>query len=589
MQMLDLSIYAWFTIAVIIFKTVMTFRGKMSGDMLALIIISALLLTGTLSDEEALSSFSARTVFVVGVLIVLGASLVHAGVVHWLSGKLGSPKTLKRAIANLMLSVAAMSAFFNSNATTALFINVVKEWSKKIKIPASKLLIPLSYASALGGFCTIIGSSTNLLASAFYHHGTGHTMSFFAPFIPGLACTITGTITIIFLQKYLPTRKAPEESFESSDNYTVELLVPTDCKYIGATVEEARLLNVTGGHLIEIVRFDREIISPVPNNEYIFGGDHLVYSGRIDDILQLRTTHGLVNATHHVFSVKELNKNRTLQMATVVRESSLVGQRMADIDFEKENDVVLIAVAREGERITEIPRETTIYPGDTLLFEGTKMNSDHLSDKLQLLNNIALPQQGPKTFISIFIMICMVLLSSFSILPLLHCTLLAAGAMLLTKCCTAEQMQRSINWKIVTIFAGSVCIGKAVEATGLASTIGYGIANTFSFNPFASLIMFCLIATIATELISNATAAAVLIPIAIDTAQILNANPLTFVIALMISISSCFATPIGNETNTMVYGPGGYKFTDFVKLGLPMNLTVLITNIIATCLVYPLQ
>ena len=161
--------------------------------------------------------------------------------------------------------------------------------------------------------------------------------------------------------------------------------------------------------------------------------------------------------------------------------------------------------------------------------------------------------------------------------------------MLLTKCCTAEQMQRSINWKIVTIFAGSVCIGKAVEATGLASTIGYGIANTFSFNPFASLIMFCLIATIATELISNATAAAVLIPIAIDTAQILNANPLTFVIALMISISSCFATPIGNETNTMVYGPGGYKFTDFVKLGLPMNLTVLITNIIATCLVYPLQ
>ena len=138
MQMLNLSIYAWFTIAVIVFKTVMTFRGKMSGDILALIIISALLLTGTLSDEEALSSFSARTVFVVGVLIVLGASLVHAGVVHWLSGKLGSPKTLKRAISNLMLSVAAMSAIFNSNATTALFINVVKEWSKKIKIPASK-------------------------------------------------------------------------------------------------------------------------------------------------------------------------------------------------------------------------------------------------------------------------------------------------------------------------------------------------------------------------------------------------------------------------------------------------------------------
>ncbi len=589
MQMLNLSIYAWFTIAVILFKTVMTFRGKMSGDMLALIIISALLLTGTLSDEEALSSFSAQTVFVVGVLIVLGASLVHAGVVHWISRKLGAPKTLQQAIANLMISVAAMSAFFNSNTITALFINVVKEWSKKIKQPASKLLIPLSYASALGGLCTVIGSSTNLLASAFYHNSTGQTLSFFAPFIPGVACIITGAITTIIFQKYLPTRKSPEESFESSETYTVELLVPTDCKHIGSTVEEARLLNVTGGHLIEIVRFDREIISPVPADEYIFGGDHLVYSGKIDDILQLRTTHGLVNATHHVFSIKELNKNRTLQLATVVSNSSLAGARMADIDFEKENDVVLIAVAREGERITDIPRETTIFTGDTLLFEGTKMNATHLSNDLQFFNSIALPQQGPKTFISIAIMICMVLLSVSGIQPLLHCTLFAAGAMLITKCCTLDQMQRAINWKIVMIFAGSVCIGKAVETTGLASTIGYGIAHTFSFHPLVALIMFCLIATIATEFISNATAAAVLIPIAIDTAKILNANPLTFVIALMISISSCFATPIGNETNTMIYGPGGYKFSDFVRLGLIMNIVILVTNIVATCIVYPLQ
>lgn len=589
MQVLGLSIFAWITIAVVIFKTVMTFRGKMSGDMLALIIISVLMLTGTLTQEAALDSFGSPTVVTIGALLVLGASMVHAGVVHLISRQLGTPRTLRKAVTNLMVTVAGMSAFFNSNMITALFINIVKVWSKKVRIPASKLLIPLSYAASLGGLCTIIGSSTNLLAVSFYADETGNPMPFFAPLIPGVACVVMGIATVILFQKHLPLRKLPEESFESSDNYTVELMVPTDCRSIGKTVEEARLQNVTGGHLIEIVRFDKEIISPVPNNEYIFGGDHLVFTGRIDDILQLRTTHGLVNATHHVFSVKELNKNRTLQMATVTWESSLVDQCMADIDFEKKHDVVLIAIAREGEHIKDIPRETMIRPGDTLLFEGTRMDTESLYNDLLFFDTVALPQQGQKTYISMVIMSCMVLLSALRIMPLLNSALLAAGAMLITHCCSAEQMRRSINWKIVMVFAGSVCIGKAIETTGLANVLGNSIADTFGFSPLLALVMFCVIATIVTEFISNATAAAVLIPIAIETAEILGANTLTFVVALMISISSAFATPIGNETNTMVYGPGGYKFSDFTKLGMIMNIVILITNIVATCLVYPIE
>ncbi len=589
MQVLGLSIFAWITIAVVIFKTVMTFRGKMSGDILALIIISVLMLTGTLTQEAALDSFGSPTVVTIGALLVLGASMVHAGVVHLISRQLGTPRTFRKAVTNLMVTVAGMSAFFNSNMITALFINIVKVWSKKVRIPASKLLIPLSYAASLGGLCTIIGSSSNLLAVSFYADETGGSMPFFAPLIPGVACVVTGIVTVVVFQKYLPLRKLPEESFESSDNYTVELMVPTDCRSIGKTIKEAKLQNVTGGHLIEIVRFDKEIISPVPDDEFIFGGDHLVFTGRIDDILQLRTTHGLVNATHHVFSVKELNKNRTLQMATVTWESSLVDHCMADIDFEKEHDVVLIAIAREGEHIKDIPRETMIRPGDTLLFEGSRMDTESLYNDLLFFDTVALPQQGKKTYMSMVIMLCMVLLSAFRVMPLLYSALLAAGAMLITHCCSAEQMRRAINWKIVMVFAGSVCIGKAIEVTGLANVLGNSIADTFGFSPLLTLFMFCLIATILTEFISNATAAAVLIPIAIETAEILGANTLTFVVALMISISSAFATPIGNETNTMVYGPGGYKFSDFMKLGLLMNIVILITNIVATCLVYPIE
>lgn len=587
-MLFSLSLFAWITIAIIAAKVAIMLRSKLPGDMLALGIITTLLLTGTLTQDEALSCFSSPTVIIVGVLFVLGAGMVHSGVIHLISRNLGNPKTLKIAILNLMVPVTLLSAFLNSYTIISLFINVVRVWSKKIKIPLSQLLIPLSYASTLGGICTIIGTPTNLLVANFYETGTGKDMRFFAPLIPGLACVVAGTLLTILLRRLLPVRKSPEESFESSKNYTVELLVPTDCDRIGMTVEEAKLLNVTGGHLIEIVRFDREIISPVPNDEFILGGDRLVYTGKIEDILQLRVTHGLVNAAHHVFSVNELDKNRKLQMANVSMNSSLAGQCMANCDFEEKHGVVLIAVAREGERINEIPRETIIQPGDTLLFEGTKMNPNELSDDLHFFDQIALPQQGQKTYVSMLILLAMVVLSGSNVMTLLNSALLAAVAMLVTHCCSVEQMQRSINWKLIMVFAGSVCLGKAIDATGLSHTLGEIVTIASGTNPLLALIIICLFATTITEFISNTTAAAVLIPIALDIAHVMNANPMTFAIALMISVSSSFATPIGSEANIMIYGSGGYKFTDFMKIGLPMNLVILATNLLVTCLVYPL-
>lgn len=586
--MLHLSIFVWITIAIIIAKVVIMLKGKLSGDMLALGIITALLLTGTLTQEEALSCFSAPTVIVVGVLFVLVTGLVHAGVVHWMSRQLGSPKSLSGAVCRLMPIVAAMSAVLSNNTIVALFINVVKVWAKKINVPPSKLLIPLSYAATLGGICTIIGTPANLLVSEFYTENTGDSMRFFAPLVPGLACTVVGTLATILMQRLLPVRKSPEESFESSKNYTVELLVPTECTSVGMTVEEAKLLNVMGGHLIEIVRFDREIISPVPADEFILGGDRLVYTGKIEDILQLRVTHGLVNATHHVFNVNELDKNRKLQMANVGAESSLAGHCMADIDFEDHNGVVLVAVAREGERIQEIPRETIIRAGDTLLFEGRKMNPEDFTGELHFFDKIALPQQGPRTYVSMLILVAMVMLSAFKVMPLLHSSLLAAVAMIVTRCCSVEQVQRAINWKLIMVFAGSVCLGKAIEVTGLSQMMGIAVAHASGTNTLLALLIICMFGTMVTEFISNTTAAAVLIPIALQTATTMGANPMTFAIALMISVSSSFATPIGCETSIMIYGPGGYKFIDFVKIGLPMNFIILATNLLVTCLVYPL-
>lgn len=563
--------------------------NKMPTDVLGLLIITILLVTTTLSEEEAISCFSSTSVVLVGVLSVVMAGLIHSGVLTWIVRHvLGEPKTHSKTLLRLFFPVVVLSAFINNLAVVQLFISVVKMWGKKLRIAPSRLLIPLSYASTLGGLCTLIGNTPNLMVAEFYMKQTGEQMSIFAPLIPGLFCTITGLITIIVFHKFIPLRKSPEESFESSADYTVELLVPTDCPHVGDTVEEANLYQVSGGQLIEIVRFDREIISPVPKDEFILGGDRLVYSGQINSILELRESHGLVNATHHVFNVKDVAKNRKLQMASLDANSPLVGNTMANSDFEDENDVVLVAVAREGERLTEIPREVELRPGDTLLFEGSKLRPEYFTDNLNFFDSVPLPQNNQRTLISSLIMLGMVLLAACNILPLLQSCFLAALLMFVTRCFSIEQLQRSINWKLLMVFAGAVCLGRAIDATGIAQFMAESVLNICGTNAQLSLFVICLTATLITEFISNNTAAAVFAPIALSVANSLGANPMTFVIALMLSVSCSFATPIASETNTIIYGPGGYKFTDYIRIGIIMNIVMLISILFIVNIVFPI-
>lgn len=584
-----MSIFVIITLALILVKILCMMFNRLPSDVLGLMIIAVLLVTATLSRDEALSCFSSNSVVLVGVLSVLAAGLIHSGVPHWIAKHmLRTPGSYTQALGRLFLPAATLSMFVSNLAVVSLFISVVKVWAKKVNVAPSQLLLPLSYASTLGGLCTLIGNSPNLVVADFYTHETGKALGLFAPFWPGMICAVVGLVTIILLQRLIPVRKAPEESFESSADYTLELLVPTDCPSIGETVEEASLYSVNGGQLIEIVRFDREVISPVPRDEFILGGDRLVYSGQINSILELRETHGLVNATHHVFSVNDVNRNRKLQMAIVDAGSPLVGHAMLDLNFEDKNNVVLVAVSRAGERLTGIPREIELRAGDTILLEGSKLSPENFSGNLNFLDSVALPQSGVQTLISSFIMLGMVLLSLFDVMPLLESCFLATLAMGITRCFSVEQLQNSINWKMLMIFAGSVCLGKAIDATHIASFLGQMVQGVCGTDALWALIIICFTATFVTEFISNTTAAAVFTPVALHVASDLGANPLTFVIGLMMAVSCSFATPIGSETNTLIYGYGGFRFLDFLRLGLCMNLILLAVNILVVTTLFPL-
>ena len=508
-EWLGLSGNAWFTIAVIIALFAAMIFSNVRTDVIFWAAMSALFVSGVVDIKGAFGGFSSSSVLVIAALFAVIAGLNHTGVLNWISKYLmGAPKTLTGAIAHLMFPVAILSSLLTNTTIVALFINIVKIWSKKLGISPSKLLIPLSYASGMGGVCTLIGTPPNIIISGLYHDATGIQLGIFSTTLCGLFCLAVGILSVIALQKILPERESPLSKVED-DELTLELCVPSKHNFIGMTLQEIYDNNPRGFEkdkksILAIRRFDNEVEVATPDS-IIMGADHIIVSGKPAQL------QWICNNLHL--------KNEHLEG---IIENATVGKKF-----------------------------------------------------------------GKKTAISAAIMIAMVLLSAFNIIPLLSSCLLAAAAMIIFRCCTSTQAMNSINWEILAIFAGSICLGKALESTGVAQMIANKLLSICGSNPYITLTAMCVVATFITEFISNTAAAALFCPIAISTATALGVNPLTFCIALMIAVSSSFATPIGSPTHMLVYGPGGYHFTDFVKIGLPMNFIILAANIFITTLIFP--
>lgn len=588
---LGLSFAAWFVIFVVLLVFILQICTNLPADFVFLGGMGLLLVSGVIPINSVIGSFSSTTVVLIGALFVVICGLVHTGFLQWVVRYcLGSPKTYNKAIVRLMLPVAALSSFLNNTAVVALFTGVVRFWAKKLGIAPSKLLIPLSYASGMGGICTLIGTPPNLLISGFYTDETGIALSIFTPTLVGLFCLIIGVLSVIALSRFIPVRQSPEDALQSTSNYTVELMVPTMSPIVGKSVKEAGLDQIDGGRLIEIIRMDREVITAVDDEEFVFGGDRLIFSGDVEKILELRDIHQLVNATHHIFSLDEVEQNRKLRMATVGFRSSLIGLRMCDTPFEEENSLVLVAIAREGGVVSGSPREVELRAGDTLLMEcPQRFNiASHSKYDLMEMASETLYKPDKRTLYASLIMIAMIAVSSLGFLTLLQAAFIAAFAMIICRFCTIEQARDSIDWRLLMIFAGSISLGTAIQDTGIAEWISKGILAVCDGNPVVALAGICLVATFITEFTSNTATAAIFFPIAYQTAVNMDVNPLTFCVALMVGVSSSFATPIGSPTHMIVYGPGGYKFADFARIGVPMNFIIWAANIFITLLLFPL-
>jgi len=498
---------AWFTLGLLAAMFSILLFTKVRTDMVFLGAMAALYVSGVLNIKEAFGGFSSQLVLLVASVFVVISGLVHTGVLKWIvKHLLDHSFGLNEAIVRIMLPTAALSSVMNNATVVALFVNVVKTWSRNLKISPSKLLIPLSYASGMGGICTLIGTAPNLIISGMYTEQTGEEMDIFTPLLPGLFCLGIGILSVLVLIRFIPNRKSPLEN--STDNeYTVELRIPSDNANIGKEIAEALEHSDAaqiGLELLALRHFDKELICPIQDDTIIMGGDHLMVSGRGYQIKRFCQRTGFVN--------------------------------------------------------------------------------EHLEGLLKDDNDT---EFSWRTIASSIILLAAIILSAFKVLSLLQAFLLAAGAILLLKCCTPTQAVNTIDIGLLTIFAGSAALGIAIEKTGLATIASNGILQVCGSNPYVVLTGICFVGTFITEFISNTATAAMFCPIAISSATALGVNPLTFCVAMMISVSSSFATPIGSPTHMLVYSPGGYRFSDFARIGIPMNFIILAANIFITTTVFP--
>jgi len=586
-----MDIYAWITLITVIAVMGVLLFTKIRTDAVFLIAIGILFVTGVLDAGEVCSGFSSSAVVVTGVLTVVVAGLRYTGVLQWMLKHIfGLPGSLPRVLLRMMIPVSITSAFINNTTVTALFSDLVKQWARKLNMPASKLYLPMVYAVLLGGVCTLIGTPSNIVISELFEEASGYTMTMFTPLIPGLITLVVGLVVIILLRKWLPERKAPEEAFGPTPDYTVELLVPSDNPYIGKTLGEAGLFHVKGGNLIEIYHFD-DLQSPANEDEYVMGGDRLIYAGQIDEILELKNNHFLAIADHPVFSLSETKRSSNLRTASIPFGSSLIGNTIAGSRIEKDYNLILVAVARRGNRIEASPREVKLRAGDTLLFEcprDMKAYAERLSSQLQFSESQEVYETGPQTLVSTLILTAMLILTSLNVVSLLEGTVMAALAMILCRCCSVSQAMDSINWNVLMGMAGSIVLGTAISKTGVAEQAAHGILGLCGTNPLIVMVAVSMVAAVFTQLVMNVAVGAMFFPIMYQAAIQIGYEPITFLIALMIAVNTSFATPIGAPANMMVYGPGGYRFSDYMRIGVPLTLIVTVTGIAAACLTFPL-
>lgn len=583
----------WFSLGLAGAALILMSVGRFGPHLVMLGVLVVLSVVGILEPDQALAGFSNSGLITVVAMFVVAAGIHHSGgvdlVVHHL---LRTPRTVRGAQARIAFPIALLSGFLNNTPVVATMIPAVHAWSRKIGISPSKLMIPLSYSAIFGGTLTLIGTSTNLVVNGQYRDITGEEgFSIFTITAVGLPVAVVGLITMLmFLPRFLPDRK-DQQKFGSMREFTLEVAVDPNGPLVGKTVGEAGLRDLDRLYLVEIER-DGSVVTAVPSEERLCGGDRLVFAGDTQAISDLLRINGILPSVHDDEpSLSKDRAERRLVEAALSPQSEVLGQTIRDARFRDRYGAVVLAVARGGERVSGNLGNIRLKPGDVLLLEARPafVSRQRYAKDFLLIND--LETEAPRherAYLSWGILLTLVTLAASGVLSMLNAALLAAAAMIITGCCSVAQAQKAVDVPVVLTIAASFALGAALQITGAAGFAAELILSASNGHPLLTVLLVYLSVSVLTEVITNNAAAVMVLPIVLSMTASLGVPAEPFVIAVMMAASASFATPLGYQTNMMVFGPGGYRFMDFVRVGVPLNVFIGLLTVLVIGVVYDL-
>jgi di/tricarboxylate transporter len=566
--------------------------GQRGPDMAMIGGVVVLLAAGVLSPAEALGGMSNEGMITVAALFVVAAAVERTGALAAVVDRvLGRPATLSSAQLRTMLGPAAVSAFMNNTPVVALMVPAIRDWAKKHRLSVSKLLMPMNAAVVLGGLCTLIGTSTNVVVSGLLAAKTGRPLGMFDITWLGVPLFAAGLVYLVIASRHLLKDRRPAVGAgDDPRQYSLEMLVEPGSPLVGRSIEEAGLRGLEGLFLMEIDR-GGHVIAAVGPTERLEAGDRLVFVGVVDSVVELQKIRGLRPATDQVFKLDDPRSERTLIEAVVSNTCPLIGRTVREGRFRSTYDAVVIAVARNGERLRMKIGDIALEPGDTLLLEASADFADHqrTNRDFYLVSAVrdSTPPRHERAWIACTVLAAMVLAATLELVPMVAAALVAGAVVVATRCISSDEARGSIEWESLLLIAASFGLARAMEKTGLAEAIAQSTIAAAGEHPHVVLAAIYLVTMLFTELMSNNAAAVLTFPIAWQTAADLGVNPLPFVMAVTVAASCGFATPMGYQTNLMIYGPGGYKFSDYVRFGGPLNLLVMAITVALAPLIWP--
>jgi di/tricarboxylate transporter len=572
-------------------------------DITAIIVAVVLMLFGLVTPDEGISGFGNNATITIMAMFILSAGIARTGVIQMVRDLLlkWGGKNASQQILVMGAIVGSITAFINNTAVVALFLPLVEDWSKKRGISVSKLLIPLSYVTVLGGMITLIGTSTNIVASGVAKKLGYQEFGLFQFTSVGLITFCVGLIYLAFAApKILPDRKKLDSNLIGQDyglkDYVTEVVIKPRSDLIGQTIRSSQIQRKLDLAVLELIRDGNRFPQPLAD-KVLAAGDILIVRGSRADLLKIKDTRGIDILADVKFNgdlEKELNSSEEkIGEVLILSNSRLIGTTLKDLRFRQRYNATVLAIRRGEELLKGRLGRIRLRFGDLLLVQGPKQSFLGLQTTRELL---VMEQQDLETLrtnkaaIAVAIGLAVVIVAAFNWLPILVSSLAGVVLMILTGCLKPGEIYGAIRWDVIFLLAGLFPLGDAMDKSGTTQWLAdhlLGISGHLS--GYWLLTFFYLITSILTEILSNNAAVILMIPIAVKVAESLSYNPLAFMFAVTFAASNSYMTPIGYQTNTMVYGPGGYKFLDFTKVGAPLNLILTILTPLLIIWIYGIK